>query len=230
MKRPLILLGACGNTSDALDVVDAINRVCESWQCLGVLDDAHPAGDNYREMELLGPLREAHAYPDACFLNAIGSDRSFRNREQLIQEIGLPPERYATLIHPAASVSRRAALGRGVLVNYGVSIAGGVQIGDHVLIGPGCIIGHDACIGDHTVLAPGAVVSGSVHIESAAYIGARSVIRQNQTIGRQALVGMGAVVTKDVAAGSTVIGCPAKQYNDIRKGPVKGVTIEDAIT
>ena len=56
---------------------------------------------------------------------------------------------------------------------------------------------------------------GNVVIEDHAYIGSGAILRQGKpgqplVIGRGATVGMGAVVTKDVAAGSTVVGNPAR--------------------
>jgi acetyltransferase-like isoleucine patch superfamily enzyme len=41
-------------------------------------------------------------------------------------------------------------------------------------------------------------------------IGSGAVIRGGITIGEDALVGAGAVVTKDVAPGTVVAGCPAR--------------------
>jgi acetyltransferase-like isoleucine patch superfamily enzyme len=54
-----------------------------------------------------------------------------------------------------------------------------------------------------------------VHIHDHAYIGTGAVIRQGTpeqplVIGEGAVVGMGAVVTRDVPAGVTVVGNPAR--------------------
>jgi UDP-2-acetamido-3-amino-2,3-dideoxy-glucuronate N-acetyltransferase len=43
-----------------------------------------------------------------------------------------------------------------------------------------------------------------------ASIGSGAVILAGITIGENALIGAGAVVTKDVAAGTVVAGCPAR--------------------
>ena len=74
---------------------------------------------------------------------------------------------------------------------------------------------HDCVIGDYVTFAPGVKCNGNVRIEDHVYIGAGAIIRQGKpdqplVIGKGAIVGMGAVVTRDVPAGATVVGNPAK--------------------
>jgi sugar O-acyltransferase (sialic acid O-acetyltransferase NeuD family) len=210
MKRSLVILGTTGNAHDILDVVESLNTRQPVWDVAGFLDDAREMGSSHLGLPVLGPLANAFRFGECFFINAIGSDRSYRQRPELVARLELPRERFATLVHPLAYVSSRARLGLGVCVNYGVSVAGGVTVGDHVYLGSGSVIGHDAMIGEHSVLAAAAVVSGFVHIGAACYIGARAVIRGRVRIGAKALVGMGAVVLNDVREATTVVGTPAR--------------------
>jgi sugar O-acyltransferase (sialic acid O-acetyltransferase NeuD family) len=210
MKRPLVILGANGNALDILDVVEAINAREAAWEVVGLLDDNPPEGGRFAGLSVLGVLAHAAELADCWFINAIGSDRSLRRRHlRGRHELG-PPERFATLVHPLASVSSRARLGHGVCVNPGVVVAGNVRIGSHVWLGSGSVVGHDTTIENHTLVAPGAVVSGFVGIGTACYVGAGSVIRQRVRVGDGAIVGMGAVAVKDVPAGIVVVGNPAR--------------------
>ena len=210
MIRRLIILGTGGSAYDVLDIVKALNAESPSWEVAGFLDDARPAGSEHLGFPILGGLREATRFEACWFVNVIGSDSSFRRRREIVGVTGVARERFATLVHPQSSVSPWAKLGQGVYVSYGVSIGGGILVGDHVSFSPACVVGHDSVIEDFALVAPGAVISGFVHIGRGCYIGAGAMIRQRLRIEEGALVGMGAVVVRDVAAGVTVVGNPAK--------------------
>lgn len=78
-----------------------------------------------------------------------------------------------------------------------------IKIGDHVTISPCVIItAHDGSTDKGTV--------GEIVIKNGAYLGAGCIILPGVTIGENSAIGAGAVVTKDVPAGTTVVGIPAK--------------------
>src|SRR4051812_18123710 len=114
MQR-LVIIGTGGSAHDVLDVVDGINAASPTWELAGFLDDARPPGSRHLGIGVLGPVGDAPRFAGtAYFINAIGSDRSYRRRPDILVATGLPPEQFATLVHPASSVSGRAKLGRGV--------------------------------------------------------------------------------------------------------------------
>lgn len=78
-------------------------------------------------------------------------------------------------------------------------------------------IAHDCIIGDYVTFAPNVNCNGNVIIEDFAYIGTGVIIKQGTPenpliIGKGAIVGMGAVVTKNVPAYTTVVGNPARPF------------------
>jgi acetyltransferase-like isoleucine patch superfamily enzyme len=96
-----------------------------------------------------------------------------------------------------------------------------------VVIGEGTIIGGGAMIldtdfhprgPDGNWLTDAKAVSKPVHIGNKCFIGTRAIILKGVTIGDGAVVGAGSVVTKDVPAGVTVAGNPAKAIGPRRSG------------
>lgn len=109
---------------------------------------------------------------------------------------------------------------------------GGVVIGDRVEIGslnticqgtlgPTIIeddvktddqvhIAHNCRIKSTAIITGGVVLAGGVTVGEAAWIGPQSTALNGLVIGDRALVGIGSVVIRDVPAGSTVVGNPAR--------------------
>jgi len=131
-------------------------------------------------------------------------------RANLYQSLKAHCPELFTIIHPKSTISHSAILGQG---NF---IAAQSVIGPFATVGQGCIINHttiidhECTIGNWCHVAPHATLGGNVTVEDYSFIGANATILPGLTIGRGAIIGAGAVVTKDVRAGQTVIGVPAR--------------------
>ena len=210
-------MGTGGNCIDILDTIDEINLTCPArdgfvgYQCLGFLDDSPESwGKEICGLKVLGPLSAAAEFHGVSFVNGIGSQRNFTRKDAIIDRTGLPLERFERIVHPTASVSRMSTLGPGTVILQNVTVASNARIGAHVIVLPNSVISHDSVVGDYTCIAGGVCISGGVTIGPSCYLGTNSSIIEQVTIGDYSLVGMGSAVLRDVAAGSVVVGTPAR--------------------
>jgi maltose O-acetyltransferase len=103
-------------------------------------------------------------------------------------------------------------VGRGVFMNFNCVVLDvtPVHIGDGTQIGPGVQIYAADHPRDYNVRLSGLENGKPVVIGKNVWIGGGAIILPGVTIGDDAIVGAGSVVTRDVAAGATVAGNPAR--------------------
>jgi maltose O-acetyltransferase len=104
------------------------------------------------------------------------------------------------------------SLGDEAFINAGCTIldTAPVAIGARTLLGPGVQIYCAEHHKDAEERAAGLEIARPVAIGSDVWIGGAAIILAGVRIGDGAIVGAGAVVTRDVPAGTTVVGNPAR--------------------
>lgn len=205
--RPLLLLGAGGLAREALA---AARSLPADWTVLGMLDD-DPArhGGTVDGVPVLGPTAAVHAYPDAAALACVASARDPLRRQRLVRRLRLAPQRWATLVHPAAALAPGVTVGAGALLLAGVVVTAPQRIGAHVVAMPHVLLTHDDDVGDCATLAGRVALAGGVRVGTGAYLGAGALVREGLRVGAGAVVGMGTVVLHDVPDGEVWAGAPA---------------------
>jgi sugar O-acyltransferase (sialic acid O-acetyltransferase NeuD family) len=118
--------------------------------------------------------------------------------------------RFASIVHPSSSVSRRARIGEGCIVNAGAVIGSNTDVGNYTIVNRGALIGHDNRIGTCCTVGPGANLAGNVEIGDGCFVAQGAVVRERLRIGDGAVIGAGAIVLKDVEANNMVVGLPAR--------------------
>jgi sugar O-acyltransferase (sialic acid O-acetyltransferase NeuD family) len=209
--RELVVVGAGGFGRETAEAVRALNAAGARWRLAGYLDD-EPArhGMVIDGVPVLGGTEELQNMPDASVVVCTARPGDYGSRPRIVDRLALPPERYATIIHPSASVSSTSRIGPGTVLLAQTVLTAAVTVGSHVAIMPHVILTHDDVIGDFTTMASGVCLGGNVHVGRCAYIGAGALVREQRSIGMCALVGMGAVVTRDVPPHEVWAGVPAR--------------------
>ena len=218
----LIVVGAGGTARDVVEAIEAINRLTSelpAWRLAGFLDDnpalANQAIDGY---PILGGVADASRFPEAQFVLGVANSQRPGGRRELLLRLGAGPARLATIIHPQAQVSSRAAIGPGSVVLGNGVVSRGAKLGCCVVVCQNAAVFHDSVLEDFVDIAPGAIVSGFVHVEQGAFIGSNSVIMPTRRIGAESVVGMGCVVQQDVPARCFVAVPPARTFPRIARG------------
>ena len=200
------IYGSGGLGREIFDIANRVNKVSHLWGKIIFIDDISQSNSFYgtakvkfEEFLELTDKREV--------IIAVGEPKA---REKLFEKVREQHIAFATLIDPTAILSPSANIKAGVIICEYSTIHANVIISENCLIQPFCDIGHDIRIGQHTVLSPFCAPGGSLTIGNRVYIGMQSAIIENLTIEDDAIIGMGSVVYRDVLAGSTVLGNPAR--------------------
>jgi sugar O-acyltransferase (sialic acid O-acetyltransferase NeuD family) len=208
----LVLVGSGGFGRETAQAVHALNVSGPKWRLLGYIDDDEARhGRVIDGTTILGGRDLIEHLPQASVVVCTGRPGDYVSRMRIVGELGLPPERYATIVHPSAAVSSSSSVGPGSVLLAHVAITAAVSVGAHVAVMPHVTLTHDDVIEDFATIASGASLGGGARVRRAAYLGAGALIGENRTIGAFSLVGMGAVVTRDVPACEVWAGVPARR-------------------
>nr|AOP02846.1 Sugar O-acetyltransferase [Streptococcus suis] len=197
MKK-LAIIGASGHGKVVADIAEK-----NGYNDIIFLDD-YSTGE-CAGYPIVGTSQNIEKLSDFEFIIAIGNNKI---RDRLLNK--LPPNKIATLIHPAAVISRRVQISEGTVVMAGAIINSDVSIGKGCIINTGSSVDHDCIVGDYVHVSVGAHVAGTVAIGSHTWIGAGATVVNNISITNDTMIGAGAVVVKDCRESGTYIGIPAR--------------------
>jgi sugar O-acyltransferase (sialic acid O-acetyltransferase NeuD family) len=198
----VVIVGAGGHGQVVADIYGATSGG-STVELLGYVDDVLDRGADRR---ILGPVSALGLIPHDAVTVAIGNNAL---RSDLTAR--LVAETFLSAVHARAVLSADVVVGDGSMICAGVVVNTGSRIGRSVILNTGCTIDHHSSIGDFVHIAPGVHMGGEVRVEEGAFLGIGAAVLPRIRIGAWSTVGAGAVVIRDVPAGVTVVGNPARQ-------------------
>jgi sugar O-acyltransferase (sialic acid O-acetyltransferase NeuD family) len=203
--KDLLIVGAGGFARETASAASAAGL-----RTLGFVDDDPALHGTVRSgLPVLGPV-DSVLKSDAAVVVCVGNPRNFTARRRIVERLGLPADRYATVVHPSADVGLGSSVGPGSVLLAGTVLTADVVVGAHVAVMPQAVLTHDDRVGDYVTIASGVRLGGGAVLSPGAYVGAGALIREGVTVGDWSLVGMGSVVLRDVPPGEVWAGNPAQ--------------------
>lgn len=117
--------------------------------------------------------------------------------------------RFATLVHPTASISIDTEIGIGSVVMPNATVGPSTMIGEFCIINSNASIDHECRMQNFSSLAPSATTGGRVTIGRRSAISLGAAIQQGICIGDDSILGANSFLNKNLAKNTLAYGSPA---------------------
>ncbi len=211
MSMRLIILGTGGHATSLMETATA----CGQFDQIIFVDPAS-ASASFMGCPVVASPEQVEADDSTRFIAALG-DNSRRETAVLELVKSLPHARFATLVHPSASVSSFARLGAGTVVMQNAVVAANARIGDHCIINSSATVEHDTMVEDFASLAPGAITGGNCAIGKRAAVSIGAVMRHGVRLGEDAILGANSYAHSEIPARTVAYGSPARVVRERKK-------------
>jgi UDP-N-acetylbacillosamine N-acetyltransferase len=204
----IVVWGAGGHAK----VVAQSLRRSGRWQLEGFIDDvdASRRGEPFFGSQVLGGREALVSLAQRGVHDVVLAFGHNEMRLAIARELSAQGWEFPTIVDATALVADDAMLGEGCYVAAGAIVQPGTRIGAQAIVNTGVVVEHDNTIGEGVHLSPRACLAGHVSVGRCSWIGAGALLRDRVQVGEGVVIGMGAVVTRNVPAGVTMVGNPAR--------------------
>lgn len=211
--KNLVILGGSGIGMIAASIANELGY----YNILGFLNDVLPIGTmigKYNKVPVLGKSEDVSKYlkdKNTYFFVAYVGLQKEKEIFYKVEALGIPPDRFATLIHPTAVIPKGFChIGNGVLMAPLSQLSPDTTIEDNCILLPNSFVGHDSVLKKFAHVATNGVIGANVVVGRACHIGSNATIKEKVTIGDFALVGAGSVVLNNIPENTVNVGNPSR--------------------
>ena len=211
INKPLIIIGGAGHGS-IIEACVKDNRQRYNdleWDLKGFCNDYDSEVDGY---PVFGKLSDIPRLLNEGYYFAWGIhliSRNYKNQE-LYDNLNIPKERLATIIHHTAFIDDSVVIEPGCFVMYNAYIAPRSSLGEGTMVKANTNIGHDVKIGKLCHIAMGSTVVSCVSIGNCSDVAVGATVLAHSAIGNYSMLGAASLLSHKIPDGEIWIGSPAR--------------------
>ena len=205
----ILIYGAGGYGREVACILNRINKVEQTWNLIGFVDDGLPVGERNEYGKVVGRLDYLNNLSEkTALVIPIGNPKIIH---KIVGSITNSNVYFPNIIDPDVFFLDKdsVCMGHGNVFSPKTVVSCNVKIGDFNLFNMNDGIGHAATIGNCNVIMPNVNISGGVVIGDRNLFGVKSSILQYLIMGNDNQVGAHSLITRKAKDGFTYVGVPA---------------------
>jgi len=214
MSKKVIILGGEGNGGVVAACICDMNERYNDYEyeVMGFLNDMEDVASEINGYPVLGKTADHVKFHqnDIYFMFAIHPVGHGSLRINLFDQLNIPVEKLATIIHPSAFVGYNVEINPGAMIMANSYVGPAAKIGKCALLMSNTVVGHNTQVGDFCHVSVGAVISSYVKMGTASDVALNATVLEKVNIDKYAVVGAGAMITKSVNENEIVVGNPQR--------------------
>lgn len=216
----IVIVGAGGHGVTVAEALRVIEQAGGEQRAIGFVDDTPQLrGRHVYDLPVLGSLESIGQVRCDAVIVAIGSNAARREVATALARQGC---RFASVVHPTASVATTALLGEGCYVGANAVIGAESTLGDGTIVSGAALVGHHCVVGAFVHVAPGVNAAGRVVLGDGCFVGMGANLLPDCAVGEASEIMAGALVSGVFGANCLIGGMPARVLRRNARPPIAG--------